>query len=404
MDRLKSSGKKVVIGLTGRIASSVAAILLKKQGMDVIGVSILTNSIENFSEGAILPHCHVQDLDKIKQFCQDINIPFYATDAKSQFEDEIFDEVIAKKIMGEANNSCFNCTRMKSVVLFDKMKMLNADFFATGHFCKIQQNINTQKYFIHSSSDAKSDQSYLFAGLSNDILERLILPLGDLSFEEVKKIGKKFGIDSSKSTKSYFCFEDKASYYNHGIKRIPSSLIEPGQVLEVENDTFLGDHKGIFEYKITQTDLSFNEGIFIDKKLQIVDYDSKDSVIRVGESTALSHDGFQLVQLELADGIDKGKPLNCFLKSRHNLDGIKCVVFFKNNGTAYIKAAESIYPVIKAENFVLYDKLGRNAKVIGRGEVGYVYEFKLKDRVSGFRPGNHEPGGQEFEYKRFFKF
>ncbi|MAX66277.1 MAG: tRNA 2-thiouridine(34) synthase MnmA, partial [Halobacteriovoraceae bacterium] len=84
-------GKTVVVGLTGRLASGVAALLLKKQGMNVIGVSILTNSNDQFKSASDYPFCHIEDVEKVRRFCDQMKIPFYATDAKSQFEAEVLD-------------------------------------------------------------------------------------------------------------------------------------------------------------------------------------------------------------------------------------------------------------------------------------------------------------------------
>ncbi len=406
MNKLNSSGKKVVIGLTGKAASCVAAILLKKQGLDVIGVSIVTNSNDNFADNSNIPSCHILDLEKVKKFCQEYNIPFYATDAKSRFDEDVFDPLVGRKLMGLANNSCFNCSKLKVEVLIEKMKLLKADFIATGHFCKVYKNLNSQDFFIHSNSDASVDQSYLLAGLPNEYLKHLILPLGELKSSEVEKIAKKFNLESSViSPKRSFCFEDKGSYYKQGVQRIPPSLLKTGQVFKDDDDTYMGDHEGMFSHYIGEKELQFQEGVFIDKKLEIVSYDDYTGIIRIGDESALTHKSFQLVNLNLSRSIDRAKPLLCFIKNPKVEKLVKCHLYFKNNNTALIALNNATYPILPSDQFVIFDKDTRNAKAIGMGEISHIGDFQLIDRVKDFRLGNEENESIEVEeYKRFLKF
>ena len=407
MDRVNNSGKKIVIGLTGKPASCVAAILLKKQGFDVIGVSIVTNTQSHFDSSDDIPSCHIKDLEEVKNFCQSLNIPFYATDAKPRFDAEVFDPLVARKLMGLANNSCFNCTKMKIQVLKEKMDLLNADYIATGHFCKVYKNLNSQDYFIHSNSDPTVDQAYLLAGLSNEYLEHLILPLGELRAVEVEKIAKKFNIQNPQiSAKKDFCFEAKSSYYNQGVKRIPPSMLKTGQVYSDIDDSFLGDHGGMFSHYLGEKELKFQEGIFIDKKLEIIDYDEYTGIIKVGNHESLTHKSFQLVSLHLSKSIDRAKPLVCFIKIPKVEKLTKCHLYFKNNNSALIVLDSPAYPILPADTFVIFDKDGRNAKAIGLGEISQIGDFKLIDRVKDFR-GSIEEGETSLEvseYSRFLKF
>lgn len=399
------SGKKVVVGLTGRSDSAVAALLLKKQGMQVIGVSIVTNSSDSFTGPSLAPTCHIHNLDKVKEFCESLKIPFYATDAKLEYDATVFDPLLEGRLTAGANISCFNCTKMRMRILFEKMKKLKADYFATGHFCKVHKNLTSDEFFIHSNNDVSADQSYLLAGLSNDILKHLLLPLGELKSEEVQKICERFNLDVvPKEAKSGFCFTQKESYTNKIKEKIPKSLIQEGQVQNIDFDTVHGDHEGIVYHAIGDRHLDFKGLTSNEKDLEIVGYDFTAKVIQIGSKSNLTFKGFQIVRLFLGHGLDKRKPIICYLKSRFNASYIKCNLYFKNNSSAFIETDEELYPLIEGDNFVLFDRNTRNAKVIGLGVVGNRGDFELLDRVHEFRYSEDEDELGQQNVVKMYKF
>lgn len=380
------SGKRVIVGLTGRLASGVTAFLLKKQGMDVIGVSIVTNSNENFSSPKHYPKCHIRDLNKLKHFCDDLGIPFYATDGMSEYETQVFDNLVSNKLSAKANVSCFNCSQYKIKILYEKMKKLKADFISTGHFCKIHKNTNTDLFYVHANNDAASDQSFLLAGLEDKFLRHLILPLGDLRILEVQKIAEKFSLDLDPPIDSRdFCYKNVESYIGLLEKKIPSSLIREGQVQDIDTDTHHGEHKGIMYHYMTQKNLEFDGIKSSESDLQVVGYNFNEAVLEIGDKVHLTYKCCQLVNLKLGAGLDLSRPIECFLKNKYSMDYLACKVFFKNNDTALVEFEKDIYPLIEGEVMVLFDRNSRNAKVIGSGNVAKRGDFNLIDRVEGFR-------------------
>lgn len=398
------SGKRVVVGLTGRVDSAVAAFLLKKQGFEVIGLTIVTSAKENASESELLPKCHIQDLDSVKAFCESLNITFYATDGKAQFENDVIEPLLANKLTGRANKTCFNCTGMRFEILYNKMIQLKADYFATGHYCKVQKNIASENYFIHSNNDSKCDQSFLLASVNKEHLKNLLLPLGELRKDEVEKIAKRFNLNVEPSNEqSGFCFKKNESFRHYSSKSVPESLVKEGQVLHVDTQNYHGDHEGVLNYYITQKKLDFKGVNPSDKDLEIVGYDFYTGTIEIGGRKNLTHRGGQIIGLVLSSGIDTTKPINCFVKFKYSEEYYSSVVFFKNNNTAQLNIDKEIYPVIKDEVMVLYDRNGRNAKILGHGKLGSVSEFKLLDRAGDYRDKVEDDRGelQDYEVSKF---
>lgn len=380
-DRLKLAGKKVVVGLTGRIDSALAAFLLKKQGMQVIGLTIVTTDEETVGK-ASLPKCHVQDLEKVKSLCAHLDIPFYATNAKPRFESEVLDVLTGNKLVGKANSSCFNCSLLRMETLYDKMVALDADFIATGHYAKVRMNLNSKKYFIHSSGHEESDQSFLLAGTPGHILERLLLPLGELGRKEVLKYASHFALPLAPSIEQVgFCFRRPASVVS---KRIPKGLLKTGPIENIENGTSLGEHDGIIKHYIGEKEPAFKDSNHIDKKLEIVGYKYKSATILMGHRERLSFEGAQLVRTQLSKGVNQGAPLACFVKFKYSEKFIKSNLYFKNNDSLFLQFFEDVYPLIPGEVIVIYDSNGTNSKILGYGMVGKRGGFKLLNRVENF--------------------
>ena len=395
------AGKKVVVGLTGRVGSAVAAFLLKKQGMDVIGVSIVTSSNAK-DDDSLYPTCHIDDLTIVQEFCADLKIPFFATDGKSQFEYDVLDPLLANKLVCGSNLSCFNCTNFRLKVLLDKMTKLRADFIATGHFCKVQKNFSANEYFVHSNSDVNSDQSFLLSGIDERYLKHLILPLGELRAEEVNKIATSFDLKVKKSRyKRGFCFQDEESFSYYSKEKIPKSFLSDGQVINVDTDNFHGDHEGVTHHYITQKDLTFKAINPSDKDLEIVGYDYSKHLLKIGSKKNLTFKSCQLNNLQLSKGFDRSKPFQCFIKNKYNHEFVKTQLLFKNNSSALVLFEKEIYPVITGEILVIFDKNTRNSKVIGQGYVGIGRDFNLIDRADQFRSKDLDDEAPEFSVKTF---
>jgi tRNA-specific 2-thiouridylase len=382
----KNSSIKVVVALTGREDSAVAAYLLKKQGYQVIGLSLVVTNDDIVDNKDFLPKCHILDLDKVKTFCEKIKIPFYATNAKARFDNDVIDKLVTNKLTARANASCFNCTQMRMKILYEKMKSLKADYIATGHYCKVYKNINSGEFFIHSNNDVKSDQSILLAGVEQKILKHLMLPLGELRQEEVTKISKNFNLMADKSIEQDgFCFKVKEATQKLLTLKTPKSLIRSGQIVNKQTEVVHGDHKGMLYHYITEKEFEIeNQGI-LDKNLEIIGYNFSNAHILVGDKSLLSFSGTQIVSLMIGKGLDKRRPLICFIKFKYSNDFVQATLLFKNNQTAYLDFTKEVYPLIKGENIVIYDSNSRNSKIIGYAQVGSRGNFKIIDRVEGFK-------------------
>lgn len=403
--KTKYSGKTVVVGLTGRSDSAVAAFLLQKQGFKVIGVSIISSEENLVYNQNDLPLCHITSLESVKEFCDRIGIQFYATNTVSRYKSEIVDKLISNKILGKANVSCFFCVRNRFEILYEKMNVLKADFIATGHYAKVHKNHTTGESFIHPNLDVESDQSFLLAGLSSHVLDHLLLPLGELRKIEVNKIVKKFNLNSKESLRQVgFCFRTKESAKKILDTQVPKSLKKPGPIENTIIESKVGEHDSMIYHYITERDLEFKDSQHVDKNLEIIGYDFKSSKILLGERKSLTFKGTQLIDMHFAKHFDISKPLVCYVKFKYSNEFNRVDLYFKNNKSAVIEFHDSIYPLISGEIIVFYDKNSSSAKIIGWGMIGGRGDFEKIDRASEFKnpyDDEDEDIDRSFNYWKF---
>jgi len=285
-----------------------------------------------------------------------------------------------------ANRSCYNCNSLRLELLYEKMQKLKADYFATGHFAKVYKNLNSEEYFIHANNDLKADQSFLLAGLDQSLLKHFLLPLSELKNEEVAKIAKNFqlNVDAS-SERENFCFNTDDNTSDFLEAAIPSSLVKSGPIINMKTGDFYGEHDGVLDYYLGSKDYIKSENNQINKNHEVVHYNWSKSQLEIGSPQELTFNSVQVGELKLTDGIDRTKPISCFVKTRLMNELIAGNLYLKNNDTAYLKMEANIYPLPEEENLVFYDKNTKNAKVIGRANVYIRGNFELIDRVKEYR-------------------
>ncbi|MBI2522281.1 MAG: hypothetical protein HYV97_17815 [Bdellovibrio sp.] len=196
----------VVVGMSGKMDSFVAAYLLKKQGLHVIGVCIqmvdvhdtlysrrramtIQESTSISEEGqiddlsyipAFFTDCHVVNLEKARAQAEHLEIPFYAVNALSEFKSLVLDRVISAGISGEKIYPCMYCHQLLIDLLEQKANKLKAQMVATGHYARVQLIKNNKVYSIGASHDPTIDQSLKLAQLNQNQLSRLLLPLAEM--------------------------------------------------------------------------------------------------------------------------------------------------------------------------------------------------------------------------------
>ena len=168
--------------MTGGLASTVAAFLLKGQGLEVLGASLqfLKSGGEGSDRGgtdwqellkSFRRSCHVDDLEEVKSICEELEIPLYAVNLEEEFQHRVLDQLIASRLQGAFFSSCMECHKIKLRILQEKAKKLDCQYIATGHFAKVHHDAESGGMDIHAFDDGGCDQSHLLSGVEKKLPE-----------------------------------------------------------------------------------------------------------------------------------------------------------------------------------------------------------------------------------------
>ncbi len=303
----------VAVGMSGGVDSSVAALLLKEQGYNVIGITLKLSSAEACSTD-IQVCCSPQDVKDAKRVADHLGIKHYVIDWEELFRREVIDYFVDSYREGLTPNPCVMCNRkVKTGRLAKYVKLfLGADFLATGHYIRKQQIDGFS--LIRRGIDQKKDQSYFMALLEPEIVKDLMFPLGNLTKEEVRKIAEEKNLPVSKKRDSFeICF-------TYG--RAPGEFLEENSLLNIDTGDIrhisgktIGKHKGLPYYTIGQRR---GLGVRWSKPLYVIDKILDENVIVVGEEEYLYTDYVEATDLNIFLPHEKWNIEEIFVQGRYN--------------------------------------------------------------------------------------
>lgn len=250
--------KKVAVGMSGGVDSSVTALLLKKQGYDVVGLYM-----KNWD-------CNPQEYKDVVSVCEKLDIPYYTLNFEEEYIDNVFIKFLKMLDQGYNINPDVLCNRhIKFDVLFNAVKNLGIDYLATGHYCS-----HNGKNLVQPK-DLSKDQTYFLYDINLDILPNVIFPLGSYLKSDVRKIAMEAGlITANKKDSTGICFIGNSNFQDF-IKKYRKE--KPGDI--IFKDKVVGSHKGLHFYTLGQRR---ELGVTLGEKVFVIDKDLKNNTLILG--------------------------------------------------------------------------------------------------------------------------
>lgn len=364
--------KRVVLAMSGGVDSSAAAVLLHRQGYEVIGLFMRSGETEKatcaISGDGLLPvldtpaHkqgcCSAEDAADARRVADELGIPFHSLNFQDSFK-RIKDYFADEYLAGRTPNPCVQCNNwLKFGKLWTFAQQVGADHIATGHYARIIRDEASRNYSLHCGTDPKKDQSYVLFGIERDLLGRILLPVGGYQKTEIRAFAEEAGLRVAQKKDSYeICFVPNDDYAGF-LRKYRGYTDTEGDFVDTDGNV-LGQHAGYEKFTVGQRKglgITFGEPRFV------VSVDSESKQVVLGKKDDLDTSVVRVDGLNwLAD--QPASPFECSVKFRYQQQSRDCVVDVTGEDEAVVTPQEAVPGVAPGQAAVFYD----GDRVIGGG-------------------------------------
>lgn len=360
---------RVLVGMSGGVDSSVAALLLKEQGYDVIGATMLTwgkseffNSLnkkltakesKTFTHGACLCPKEDEDVSSAKNIAEKLGIEFHTIDCSKDYEEIVINYFKNEYMAGRTPNPCVCCNRNVKFGVFPELAKkagIQFDKFATGHYARIEEQ--NGRYILKRGINPKKDQSYFLYGLTQEQLSNIIMPLGNYTKEEIRDIARNFGLEVADKP-------DSQDFYNGDYNDILDAKPKEGNIVDI-NGKILGKHQGFWNYTIGQRK---GIGVAASAPLYVVELKKDTNEVVVAYKEDSLNKGLIATNISFSAIETLTEPTNCKVKIRSSQEPKDAVIKLLHNGNIEVIFSELQPPIAIGQSAVFYD----NDIVLGGG-------------------------------------
>jgi len=345
---------RIVVAMSGGVDSSVAAALLKEQGHEVIGIMLRLwsepGAIEDDGVERVVQNkcCSLESVDDARRVARMLDMPFYLVNVEEEFKSTVVDMFYEEYVAGRTPNPCLTCNRhIRFTVLLNKALALDADYLATGHYVRVDDDPITGKRRLRRGIDPNKDQSYVLHVLNQQQLSHACFPLGELTKPQVRAMAAERGMTvATKAESQEICFvaqndyrgfinryaananTDGAELVGAGVAGVATStkplitLPRPGPIYDLHGKA-LGRHRGLAYYTIGQRK---GLGLTSPEALHVLKIDAEQNALIVGPASALEKSTFTVGNMHYLSGTTPDKPFAAKVRVRYKAPEIEGLV------------------------------------------------------------------------------
>ncbi len=353
---------KALIGMSGGVDSSVAALLMLEAGYECIGATMrLYGGQASPAEGS-KTCCSLDDVEDARSVAHRLGIKHYVFNFTEEFQQQVMDQFVAVYQAGGTPNPCIDCNRyLKFGKLLQRARELSCDVLVSGHYAKVQQDPATGRYLLMRAADRAKDQTYFLACLSQQQLSRIRFPLGDLTKAQVRELAEKHGfLNARKHDSQDICFVPGGDYTAF-LTAYTGKELEPGDFLNTQGQV-VGRHRGAVCYTIGQRKglgLAMGEPVYVCAKDMVA------KTVTVGPNEALFSRELWAKDWVFFPFEQLTEPLAVTAKIRHSQFDRKATVYPEADGLARVVFDEPQRAISPGQAVVLY----QGEMVIGGGTI-----------------------------------
>ncbi len=341
---------RAIIAMSGGVDSSVAAYLMQQKGYDIIGITLRLSGEENIIHEQSC--CTQQDIIDARAVCDRLGIEHRVVDLQSNFKKYVIDRFVDSYINGGTPNPCVDCNRF---IKFSKLLSIAAeegfDYVVTGHYARVGYDEKSDRYLLKKGIDESKDQSYVLYSLTQESLSHILLPLGELSKAQVRKIAEDNGfVNADKKDSQDICFVKDGKYADF-ITDYTKKTFPDGNFVDL-NGEVLGTHKGIIRYTIGQRrglNLSLPQSMYVCKK------DVQTNTVTLCLDEELFSDELIANEVNLISIKEISKPIKLTAKIRYKHNQASATVYKLDDEKIRIVFDEPQRAITKGQAVVMYD-------------------------------------------------